>query len=76
MFVENKDPVIEYLGTMSKHLVEEKPELNYGDFSFRPKLRTGDVVMLSGAVPHTGYVPPAATQRRINFDIFGRSIRF
>jgi hypothetical protein len=75
MSIENKAEVIEYLGMMSKHMVEEKARLNCGDFFFRPKLRTGDVVMFSGAVPHTAYVPPAATRPRINFDvrIFGRS---
>jgi hypothetical protein len=75
MSVENKDEVIQFLATMSKHMVQEKPNLNCGDFFFRPKLRTGDVVIFSGAVPHTAYVPPTATRPRVNFDvrIFGRS---
>jgi hypothetical protein len=69
MSVENKDSVISFLSTLSDDIKTENPNLGSGDFFFRPKLKTGDIAIFSGAVPHTAYVPPAATQSRINFDV-------
>lgn len=58
-----------FLGGFNEAMNEERPLLDDGSFFFRPRLRTGDVAIFSGAIPHTAYVPSTADSVRVNFDV-------
>ena len=58
-----------FLGGLKEEMTDERCLLNDGSFFFRPRLRTGDVAIFSGAIPHTAYVPPTARSVRVNFDV-------
>jgi len=67
--VPNRDQVESFLGGLNEAMTEEHHLLDDGTFFFRPRLRTGDIAVFSGAVPHTAYVPPTATSPRVNLDV-------
>ncbi len=69
MSIPHRDQVEGFLGMLKQEMIEERPALTDGSFFFRPKLRTGDIAIFSGAVPHTAYVPPAVRKPRVNFDV-------
>jgi hypothetical protein len=58
-----------FLGGFKERMTGERFQLDDGSFFFRPRLRTGDVAVFSGAIPHTAYVPPGAGSTRVNFDV-------
>jgi hypothetical protein len=58
-----------FLGEFTEAMTEESPELDDDGFFFRPRLRTGDIAIFAGAIPHTAYVPPTAKTVRANFDV-------
>jgi hypothetical protein len=58
-----------FLGGLKDEMTAERPQLDDGDYFFRPRMRTGDVAIFSGAIPHTAYVPPTAKSARVSFDV-------
>jgi hypothetical protein len=58
-----------FLGGLQDEITAERPQLDDGGFFFRPAMRTGDVAIFAGAVPHTAYVPPTAKSPRVSFDV-------
>jgi hypothetical protein len=72
-FAERSKPhraeVEAFLGGLKEAMNEERCLQDDGNYFFRPRLRTGDIAIFAGAVPHTAYVPPSAESVRVNFDV-------
>ena len=65
----HREEVDAFLGGFREAMSEERPELDDDGYFFRPRLRSGDMAIFSGAIPHTAYVPPTARMARANFDV-------
>lgn len=66
---ETEPDILAYMSSMGpKSLSPDAPGDEYG-FFLRPALKTADVVIFSGFVPHGSYLPPESGITRVCFDM-------